>query len=52
MMTKYDPRNDKNDTHEEVGHSKHNYGSMSPYIVDFVETVFTMRRPDSVIVSK
>ena len=41
MMTKSDPRNDTNDTHEEVGHNKHNYGSTLPYIVDFVETVFT-----------
>ena len=32
--------------------SKNNYGRMLPYIVDFVEIVFTMHRPDSVIVSK
>ena len=52
MMTKYNPRNDTNNTHEEVGHNKYNYGSTLPYIVDFVETVFITHRPDSVIVSK
>ena len=51
-MTKSNPRNEMNDTHEEVGHNKYNYGSMLLYIVDFVEIVYTMHRPDSVIVSK
>ena len=51
-MTKYNQRNDKNDTHEEAGHSKYNYGSMLPYVVEFVEIVFTTHRPDSVIVSE